>query len=292
MKIIDVTGVGTSAVFLIKGASNILFETGMAYAADLMVEKIKAELGDGHLDAVLLSHAHYDHIAGLPAVRKAWPDVTVYAAERAKEILVKPSALTTIRRLSSEAAEAAGMDWEYDYKDEDLRIDIALKDHDVIQIGDHRVEVLETIGHTKDSFSYIVDGELMLCSESVGVLTSKKQYMPTFLVDYKESERSIIKSKEFPVKYIILNHYGLVSEEDKLHIWDFLLDKARESKKVMIEVMNTYDTEEKCLRVMEEIFHTGIDKKEQPDEAFDINALSMMRTLHRQFPVEFMRETA
>lgn len=225
-------------------------------------------------------------------MRKAWSDVTVYAAERAKEILVKPSALTTIRRLSSEAAEAAEMDWEYDYKDEDLRIDIALKDHDVIQIGDHRVEVLETIGHTKDSFSYIVDGELMLCSESVGVLTSKKQYMPTFLVDYKESERSIIKSKEFPVKYIILNHYGLVSEEDKLHIWDFLLDKARESKKVMIEVMNTYDTEEKCLRVMEEIFHTGIDKKEQPDEAFDINALSMMRTLHRQFPVEFMWETA
>ena len=71
MMVIDVSGCGSGAVFLIKGKANLLFEAGMAYAADQMVENIKRELGDAELDAVLLSHSHYDHVAGLPAVRKA-----------------------------------------------------------------------------------------------------------------------------------------------------------------------------------------------------------------------------
>ena len=44
MKIVDVSGIGTGSVFLIKGEANLLFEAGMAYAADRMVEKIKNEL--------------------------------------------------------------------------------------------------------------------------------------------------------------------------------------------------------------------------------------------------------
>lgn len=54
MTVIDVSGCGSSAVFLIKGKANLLFEAGMAYAADQMVENIKRELGDAELDAVLL----------------------------------------------------------------------------------------------------------------------------------------------------------------------------------------------------------------------------------------------
>ncbi|MFR3283461.1 MAG: hypothetical protein ACLTR6_03060 [Clostridium fessum] len=38
---------------MIKGKANLLFEAGMAYAADQMVENIKRELGDAELDAVL-----------------------------------------------------------------------------------------------------------------------------------------------------------------------------------------------------------------------------------------------
>ncbi len=291
MRIIDVSGIGTGAVFLLRGKANLLFEAGMAYAADAMVEAIERELGDdGSLDGVLLSHSHYDHVAGLPALRKRWPELKTYASVRAQEILVKPGALATIRRLSGEAAAAAELPWDRDYRDEDLKIDVALEDGERVRIGDHQVFAFATIGHTKCSMSYVVDGEVMLCSETVGVVGKEGGYMPSFLVDYRGAEESIRRSSEIPVSEIILNHYGLVSPENRAGIWVRLMEELRDSRDRMVEIMNAFPEDEKALREMERVFHGNVDKKLQPDEAFYINAASMMRTLRRQFPEEFSEE--
>lgn len=291
MRIIDVSGIGTGAVFLLRGKANLLFEAGMAYAADAMVEAIERELGDdGSLDGVLLSHSHYDHVAGLPALRKRWPELKTYASVRAQEILVKPGALATIRRLSGEAAAAAELPWDRDYRDENLKIDVALEDGERVRIGDHQVFAFATIGHTKCSMSYVVDGEVMLCSETVGVMGKEGGYMPSFLVDYRGAEESIRRSSEIPVSEIILNHYGLVSPENRAGIWVRLMEELRDSRDRMVEIMNAFPEDEKALREMERVFHGNVDKKLQPDEAFYINAASMMRTLRRQFPEEFSTE--
>ena len=68
--IVNVCGDSTNVSWLIKGDKNILYEAGMAYSADRMIENIKRELNGESLDAVLLSHSHYDHVAGLPFVRR------------------------------------------------------------------------------------------------------------------------------------------------------------------------------------------------------------------------------
>ena len=284
MKIIDVTGVGQGAVFLLRGHANILFEAGMGYGAEAMIRAIKQELGKEAVDAVFLSHSHYDHVAGLPAVRREWPNVKVYASQKAKEILVKPGALNTIRRLSGEAAEGAGLPWDREYDDRDLQVDIGLQDGETVCIGGDEVYAFETIGHTKCSMSYVINKEVMLCSETVGVMNRKKEYMPSFLVDYLAVEESIHRSAQIPVKEILLNHYGLVDEQDKKEIWEFLLRKAKDSRDRMIEIMNETDTDEEALKRMEQVFHSKVDKKDQPDEAFFINAASMMKTIRRQYP--------
>lgn len=292
MTVTDVTGVGAAGVFLIKGKSNFLFEAGMAFAAPRMIDNIKKEIGGGTVEGVLLSHSHYDHVAGLPAVRSAWPGVKVYASRRAREILEKPSALSLIRKLSGEAAEASGLDWNYDYEDKDLKVDEVLEDGDVFSIGEHRIKAFSTTGHTRCSMSYVVDDELMLCSETVGVIMQNGIYMPSFLVDYLAAEQSIETSRRYQVKEIVLNHYGLVAASDRAGIWDVLLKKLRDSKETMIQIMNEYGTDEERLRALEDRFHSKVAQKDQPDEAFDINALSMMRTLRRQFPERFLTRKA
>ena len=80
-----------------------------------------------------------------------------------------------------------------------------------------------------------------------------------------------------------------LSEADKAAIWDVLMQKLRDSRDAMIDIMNRFPEEEAALREMERVFHSHVDKKEQPDEAFYINAASMMKTLKRQFPERFPR---
>ena len=82
------------------------------------------------------------------------------------------------------------------------------EDGETIELGDHTIYAFATIGHTKCSMSYLIDDELMLCSETVGVMGHDGSYMPSFLVDYKAAEESIEYSSELDAKRLF-KHYGL-----------------------------------------------------------------------------------
>ena len=159
-----VGGDESRAAFLIKGDENILYDAGMAYSAGKMIENIKRELKGEPLHAVLLSHSHYDHISGLPFLRKEWPDLKAYGSVRAKEIMEKPSARKVMRELSEAAAKGAGLSHAPEYDDEDLRVDVVAHEGDILTFGTRRVQVYETPGHTRCALSFLVDEDVIFAS--------------------------------------------------------------------------------------------------------------------------------
>ena len=99
-------------------------------------------------------------------------------------------------------------------------------------------------------------------------MTPAGQYIPSFLVDYKKAVESIKRVREIPAKELVLSHYGPVDEKDRGALWDLLLKHIEESRDKRLEIIRSYDTEEERLAVMEKIFHTGIDKKDQPEDVY------------------------
>lgn len=279
--VVNVCVDSTKASWLIKGEKNILYEAGMAYSADKMIENIKRELNGAPLDAVILSHSHYDHCAGLPFVKKAWPDVVVYGSAYAAKILEKPSVRETMKRLSTDAAAGAGLELP-PYDENLIKIDVTVKEGDVLEIGDHKIRVYETPGHTRCSVSYLVDDDVMMASETIGVFKGE-WYMPCYLVGYQMAVDAVEKLRNSGAKRLFISHRGICPEEEMDGIWEYLKNKMAVTKDEIVEIIKAYDTQEERMMVMKERYHDNVvSESEQPSFAFLLNAAATLNIVEKE----------
>lgn len=285
--IINVCGDPSDVTWLIKGEEAcVLFEAGMAYSAEKMIENIKRELGDRPVDAVILSHSHYDHVAGLPFVKAEWPDAKVYGSAYAEKIMKKQSARNLMRDMSEKAAKAAGLDGVPEYNEEMIRIDEIVKEGDILQIGDIRIDVFETPGHTKCSLSYLVNQDVMLASETFGVF-GDTWYLPCYLVGHQMSMNAVKKLRNIPAKRMFISHVGILEETNMNKLWERMERGLEESKNEIVTILRDYDTEEERKMEMKRRFYDGkIDETKHPESAFLLNASATLKLIEKEYMEE------
>ena len=280
--IVNVCGDSSNATWLIRGNNgNVLYEAGMAYSAGRMIENIKQELNGEPLHAVILSHSHYDHVAGLPFIKKEWPDAVVYGSEYAAKILAKSSVRETMKNLSSAAAKGAGIELPQ-YEDSLIRIDRTIRESDVIRVGDTKIQVFETPGHTKCSVSYLVNDDVLMASETIGVFKGE-WYMPCYLVGYQMSLDAGEKLRSLGAKRLFISHRGISADRDMDKIWDFLKRKLEETKQEIVEIIQTYETREEQMMAMKARYHDNmVSESEQPSFAFLLNAAATLNIIEKE----------
>lgn len=279
--IVDVSGDGCRSAFLIKGPDPVLYDTGMAYGAAKTIENLKRELDGQPLKTVLLSHSHYDHVAGLPFLRNEWPELKAYGSAHAAEILKKASARKTMAELSDAAARGAGFPAAPEYDEEGLRADVVVREGDVIRSGEHRITVYETPGHTKCSLSFLVDDDVLMASETVGVFT-EETYMPCYLVGYQMAVDAVRKLRKVPARRLFISHRGILPDRNLGQVWDYLEQELENTRDEIAEIIRTCRTEEERLQAMMEKYHSGVPEKAQPDFAFLLNAAATLKVVQRE----------
>ena len=115
-------------------------------------------------EAILLTHGHFDHIMAVEEIRRAFPQVVVYAGEEEKMLLTDPSvnlSLTMSRPYSLEA-------------------DRYVADNETVEAAGIFAEVISTPGHTDGSVCYYMKEEDVLISGDTLFLESLgRTDMPT-----------------------------------------------------------------------------------------------------------------
>ncbi|MDD4564286.1 MAG: MBL fold metallo-hydrolase [Eubacteriales bacterium] len=285
-KLVRVTAGSGGEAILIKGSEKTaLIDCGMAYCGEGLVNNIKKELGDRKLDYVILSHTHYDHIAALSYVRRAWPDLVSFGAAYGKEVLEKESALKRIEKLSEVA-------WIYYLKlkarpevlMDGLRVDRTISENSIISLGEEELSVFETPGHTNCSLTFLLNPyRILFPSESTGVYIGNGQMITGMLKSYSETMESIKKCKEINARYIISPHYGLVPEKAAESYWDYAANTSNLHKDFVLERIDKGASFEEIIKDYKNEFWSESVAEEQPVEAFSLNAQHMVQNIIREF---------
>ncbi len=136
--------IGTNVYFLENTETQELILVDPADDAGYLTEQVKIR---GYKPvAILLTHGHFDHIYAVNDLKKAWPDVPVYAYIDEKPLMADP----WMNR---------SQQWAEPYT---AQADIWVHDHEKLQIAGFDIEVLHTPGHTAGSCCYYIEDEKTL----------------------------------------------------------------------------------------------------------------------------------
>lgn len=197
------------AAHLLSGPKAAIIDPGPASTVRNLSASLEA-IGVDRLDSIVLTHIHFDHAAGAARLARHFPDASVYIHSRVAEHLADPTRLI------------AGVRSVWGKKTEELfglpdpiasdRI-VPLEDGDRIDLGDRRLEVISTPGHTRAHMSFLDDQTgALLCGDAIGIqMPSSKVIRPSTPpsdFSYEDARRSIERLGHLEPASVHLPHFG------------------------------------------------------------------------------------
>ena len=280
-------GHGGEAILICGSEKTALMDCGMAYCGPQLTENIKEALNGRPLDYIFLSHSHYDHIGALPYVKKIWPDAVVLGAEHAAKILPRPGARKLMKELGENAKRLYGQGCDTKIITDGLQVDRIIKEGDCILLGDRKISLMETKGHTDCSLAFILEPDsIMFASESTGILERLDYVHTPILKGYEHAVESLKKCRNCKVKRIIIPHFGLIPETFNDAYWD-LYEKELASKRNYIARLAAEGLSEDEITKQYITKYWNEEKgQEQPYEAFVINSGHLVKVLLESLKTE------
>jgi 2-aminobenzoylacetyl-CoA thioesterase len=227
-----------SCVYLVEGKEeSLIVSGGMSYLArDLIRQFERFRIDESRIKAVLILHAHFDHVGVIPFLRRRLPNLRIYVSARAWEILQTPKAIQIINTYSREVAKKMGREKVLDDYDLAWADDIegtVVSEGDRIDLGDIALRIYETPGHSSCGITaYMMKLKVLFASDSAGI-PYKNMIVTSASYDYNQYLDSLEKLKDLDVDYICADHYGYVEGHEAKSFVKQTILAAKENRALM-----------------------------------------------------------
>ena len=283
LQVTDVRHHGGDAAFLIdNGTTSILYDVGFGFTGDKVTENVKAVLGDRSLDYIFLTHSHYDHALGCANVLRQYPEAVVVAGTHTAEVFERDGAKRTMKRLDSEFAAVCGVT-DYEFLGDELRVDVVVKDGDIVRAGEMAFEVLELPGHTRCCIGfYCKELGLLLANETLGVYDGDKTIMSLCLVGYHDMMASIDRVQKLNVTAVVAPHGGLLNAEQTKFYFENMRSAAETNANEIVQGLKQGLSDDEIVEAFKDKFWHGYIREIYPEGAIALNTSLMVRLIKNE----------
>lgn len=153
-------------------------------------------VGRENVEAILLTHGHYDHIMGVPLVREM-TGAKIYIHPQDAPF-TSDSELNLSRMIAQRQCEP-------------FEADVLLQDGDTVQVGSVAVRLMNTPGHTRGSSCYLAEDALFTGDTLMRGTMGRTDFQTG---NAMEMQRSLVRIRELPGDYRVYCGHGAESTLD------------------------------------------------------------------------------
>lgn len=262
-----------SCVYLLEGQNGlILINGGLSFLVPELLDQFKTfRIDESKINKILILHSHFDHVGIVPFFERRYPGIVIYASARSLEILGKVKALQAINDANRYTIENKGLAQACADYDLDWRTGLkgqAVSDGDVIDLGDRKILVVETPGHSPCCISAYVPEINALFPSDAGGFPFQETIITAGASNYTEYEKSLSKLSSFEVKYLCADHSGYVTGIEAARFIDHSVQMAKWRRNLMQNAYRHFGNVEDAAKILAGIFKEENFGNILPDEVY------------------------
>jgi glyoxylase-like metal-dependent hydrolase (beta-lactamase superfamily II) len=213
---------------------------------------------------LIASHAHFDHVCGIPALRELYPQAQVLASKEAQKVMSKTKIVNNFfeqdERMSSVLlAEGLVEDKIASPSMEAIVVDQTLEDGDYIDLHEGlRLQVIAAPGHSPCSLAYYLpNDQLMFLSDAGGFQISDEDLFPVFFQGYEMYIETIKRLMGFPTHLLGIAHERICVKAEIESFYTRALESARIAFANIEIMLNNGMNEEEMKQVLFSFYYQG-----------------------------------